>query len=79
MIDVRPNGTAGCFPISGECYADSCFPWPINDPDLPATGLKKTCYIHDERIFDLEPDEFRSGRGVLTGRLLAEFRKFAGV
>jgi hypothetical protein len=79
IIDVRSNGSYGCFPIASECYEGSCFPLSKSHPDFAATGLKKDCHILDARIYDLPASSFERRRGALVGELLGEFRRFSGV
>jgi hypothetical protein len=80
IIRVLANGDCECFPISGVSYGGgSCFPISTTDADFPATGLSKDCFIHDSRLYLLQRGQFLKLRGVLTGTLLAEFRKYAGV
>jgi hypothetical protein len=79
IVECRPNGLLECFPISGECYDGECFPMYGTHPDFAATGLAKDSYIHDKYLIELEPNEFLRRKGELTGNLLAEFRKYAGL
>ena len=79
IIEFRPNGIVGCFRISGSCYNEDCFMIPSHDPDFPATGLTKDSYIHDIRIIDIPEDALGRYRGKLSGQLLTDFRKRAGV
>jgi hypothetical protein len=80
IVRVLPNGNCECFPISGVSYGGvSCFPLSTSDADFPATGLSKDCFIHDSRLYLLRPGQFLKLRGALTGSLLADSRKYAGV
>ena len=79
IIERRVNGVFGCFPISGQCYDGSCFEIVSSHADFAATGLKKSCFIHDSHIFELPGDVFATRRGRLAGVLLAEFRDFSGL
>jgi hypothetical protein len=79
IIDLRPSGLVGCLPISSHCYSGSCFPLDRNDPDFRATGLNKSCYLHDDRIYDLSFNCFGKYRGELSGDLLARFRDYSGL
>jgi len=56
----------------------------VAHPDFKATGLTRNSYIICTRIYALYPEEFElDGRqqlkGELLGKLLSDFRKFAGV
>src|SRR5580658_9531297 len=79
IIHLRPRGIYGCLPIASECYGGQCFFVTDSDPDFQATGLRKSCYIHDERIFDLPSAALQAKRGQLEGDLLTRFRKFSGL
>lgn len=80
IVRTLVNGDCECFPISGVCYGGaSCFPLSVSDAEFPATGLSKDCYVHDSRLYLRRPNQFLKIRGLLTGSLLAEFRKYAGV
>jgi hypothetical protein len=80
VIEVRADGHAACFPISGQCYDDSdCFPITLEDPDFSATGLKKDCFIHYQRLIELPPEAFLKKRGTLAGNMLKRFCKVAGI
>lgn len=73
------QGIFGCFPISGSCYGRSCFPIDSAHPDFAATGLKKSCFIHDDVIIKLRAESLKRYKGELTGELLAEFLSFSGL
>jgi len=80
IIRVLASGDCECFPISGVSYGGaSCFPISTSDPDFAVTGLSKDCFVHDSRLYLLRPGQFLKLRGSLTGSLLAEFRRYAGV
>ena len=79
IIQFRPNNVYGCVPIESECYGGQCFFISDADPDFTATGLKKSCYVHDERIYDLPAVSLRAKRGRLKDDLLDRFRKFSGL
>ena len=79
IVDLRPNGIVGCFPIASQSYGSSSFFLDSAEPDFPATGLKKSCHIHDDHLYDIPVANFRNQRGVLTGELLKAFREYAGV
>jgi hypothetical protein len=79
IVEVRPNQKFACFPSSSASYSGSSFPLDSDHPDFPATGLAKSCYIHDSHLFDLPATCFNKQRGVLTGELLAQFRDYAGI
>ena len=79
IVDIRPNGIFGCFPIASECYQDSCFPIDASHADFPATGLKKSCHIIDSHIYDIPQSAFHRRRGQLEGEMLTEFREFSGI
>jgi hypothetical protein len=74
-----PQIAAGGFPISGQAYRGTPFFISDEDSDFPATGLKKSCFIHDEKIIELSLDVFIKRRGQLAGDLLARFRSHSGI
>ena len=47
LIQPSANGGFACFGISGQDYEYDAFPLEMTDPEFPATGLRKTSYIHD--------------------------------
>lgn len=78
---IRPANTDGlvaCFPISGEDYSGRAYQIRKEHPDFNATGLNKTCYIHDESSYDVPIAAFKKHRGALTNKLLGEFKAHAG-
>jgi hypothetical protein len=79
IVDLRPNGVYGCFPIAGEDYGDPSFFIDAQDPDFAATGLTKSCHILDKSIFELKAEQFKRYRGRLENKLLAEFREYSGL
>ena len=79
VVDIRPEGVVGCLPIASQAYGGSSFFLDSADRDFPATGLKKSCHIHDSHIYDIPAANFRKRRGALTGELLQAFREYAGV
>ena len=79
IVESSPNGCFNCFPISGQDYTGYAFRIDQDDPDFGATGLTKTCYIHDETFYSLPATSFRKAKGVLTGQLLARFLVHAGL
>ena len=79
VVDVREGGVFGCFPISGECYSGSRFQLSCEHPDFATTGLNKTCYILDDRIYEIETGEFAKYRGRLAGDLRVSFLDYAGL
>ncbi|MGH7214290.1 MAG: hypothetical protein ACREIT_05960 [Tepidisphaeraceae bacterium] len=79
VVDARPFNMFGCFPLSGECYDGGCFEISANDPDFPATGLAKSCFVHDSLIIEIFVDRFRHRRGALTNELLRRFQEFTGM
>jgi len=79
VIEKTEEGHFNCFPISGQDYQSVGFRLDSTDPDFPATGLRKTCYIHDETLYSLPPSSFRDHKGSLRGALLARFLDAAGL
>ena len=79
IVEQLPNDLFGCFPISGSCYGESCFPVDESHPDFAATGLTKTSYIHDASVIDLHVSRFNRRKGELTNELLADFLDFTGL
>ena len=78
VIEVRADGLVDCFPVSSQCYGADCFSLDQGHADFPATGLKKSCYIHDAHIFSIPVGDFGKRRGALTNELLSEFKQYAG-
>jgi hypothetical protein len=79
IVQIRPGDVFGCFPFASNCYSGSCFAVSADDGDFAATGLAKSCFIHDSHLYDLPRSAFVRHRGALVGKLLAEFREFSGV
>ena len=79
IVEVRAQGVYGSFPISGQCYGGNCFEISSSHENFAATGLSKSCFIHDQYIVELRANQFLRRRGALTGSMLAEFRRFAGL
>jgi hypothetical protein len=78
VIEVRGGGRVDCFPISSQCYNMDCFSLDMGHDDFPATGLKKSCYVHDSHVFSIPIENFGKQRGSLTNEMLAEFKQYAG-
>jgi hypothetical protein len=78
ILDVRGDGCVDCFPISTQCYNADCFSLDMGHEDFPATGLRKSCYIHDSHIIGIPLANFAVQRGSLVGELLNEFRLYSG-
>jgi len=84
VVQARPGGVLGCFPISSQCYGQDCFPLDPNHADFSATGLTRACNIICTTIYDLRDAQFtldgkQQLKGELLGELLRDFRAFAGV
>jgi hypothetical protein len=79
ILELRPHATMACFPIASQSYGASAFPLDMSDPDFPATGLKKSCFIIDSHLYDIPLSNFKNPRGSLKGELLHAFRQYAGV
>ena len=84
VVQTRPDGVFGCFPISSRCYGQDCFPVDSSHSDFSATGLSGACYIICTTIYDLKQDQFmldgkQQLKGELAGELLRAFRDFAAV
>ena len=79
IVELRPNGIYGCFPIASECYRESCFPLDSSHQDFAATGLMKSCHIIDSHIHDIPLKSFHRRRGQLERELLNDFREFSGI
>jgi len=79
VIEKTEEEHFNCFPISGQDYDNAAFRLDPADPDFPATGLTKMCYIHDEKLYSLPPSSFKDHKGTLRGDLLARFLDFAGL
>ncbi len=78
VLDVRRDGLVDCFPISSQCYSSDYFCLDMGHDDFAATGLKKSCYIHDSHIISIPEGNFGKKRGSLVGSLLSEFREYSG-
>ena len=78
IVEMRSNGFVGCVPVSSECYDGGCFEISASHPDFQATGLAKSCYVHDFHVFNGSIGIFRKHRGELTNDLLVEFREATG-
>jgi hypothetical protein len=79
IVETVPNGCFNCFPISTQDYEGNAFKLDQADSDFAATGLTKTCYIHDGPFYSLPATSFKKRKGVLTGQLLALFLDHAGL
>ncbi len=79
VVDQRPNGFHGCFPISGQHYDNPHYTLDAEHPDFHTTGLTKTCHILDQLIIEIHANEFLRRRGMLAGEILAGFRAYAGI
>jgi hypothetical protein len=79
IVESPAHGRAGCFPISGQDYRGTAFPLPDGDADFAATGLKKSSFVHDDRIVPIAVDLLKKRRGRLEGDLLARFRAYCGI
>jgi hypothetical protein len=78
IVDIPSTGPViGCFPISTECYAGTCFFISQTHPDFPATGLAHSCNVTDTYIIDVPGNSVIKRIGELNGQLLAEFRQFS--
>lgn len=78
VLDVRENGDVDVIPLSGAMdlrrsawlhFLISC-----EDPDFPATGLKKTCFAIGDCIATVSATQLLSKRGCLEGSLLQRFQ-----
>lgn len=79
IVECDDEGVVRCFPISGECYQADAFFLDSNDPDFAATGLAKSCYIHDECFYELHCSALQEYKGVLQGDLLRRFLSSSGL
>ncbi|MCX5662184.1 MAG: hypothetical protein NTW19_21105 [Planctomycetota bacterium] len=79
IVDVRAGGVFGCFSISGQCYAGDCFHIAHDHPDFPATGLSKSCFVHYALVIEVKAAEFRRARGRISGQMLGDFIREAGL
>src|SRR5271169_5754898 len=79
IVELPSRGRVGCLPISGQSYRSTPFFISTGDPDFPATGLKKSCFVHDEKIIELSVDLLIKRRGRLEGGLLANFRAHSAI
>ena len=79
IVEANADGCFNCFPISGQDYGGSVFKLDQADSGFAATGLAKTCYIHDEKFYSLPATSFSKHKGILTGQLLVGFLNYAGL
>jgi hypothetical protein len=79
IVETPAHDRVGCFPISGQAYRGTPFFISEKDPNFPATGLKKNCFVHDERIIELSVNVLIKRRGRLEGDLLVSFRSHSGI
>jgi hypothetical protein len=79
IVELITDGCFDCFPISGQDYGGTAFGLDQTHPDFAATGLSKSCFIHDERFYRLTSACLKRRKGVLTGQLLTLFLKHAGL
>src|SRR5271154_2764161 len=80
IVEIVVEGKVfGCFPISGQSYRGTAFYISKDDADFGATGLSKSCYIHDSHIIELKAEDLIKRRGRLEKDLLARFRDFSGL
>jgi hypothetical protein len=79
IVEAPAGNRVGCFPISGQAYRGTPFFISASDADFKATGLKKSCFVHDERIVELSLDVLIKYRGRLENDLLRRFRAQSGI
>ena len=79
IVEVFANGHLGCFPISSHCYHGQCYQISAEHPDFKATGLTKTCHVHYDSIFMLQPSNLVRHKGVIQRQMLSEFLDVAGL
>lgn len=77
VIDVNRNGSANCFPITGQNYGGRSFELRMDHHDFHLTGLSKACYVPFDILYEVSAAAFGRRRGTLAGSLLEEFRFFA--
>jgi hypothetical protein len=75
IIDVRPKGVFGSFPIASQCYQGRCYKIESSHEDFPSTGLTKTCHVHHGLIVEVTSKTLRAGKrlGRLEGSLRGHF------
>jgi hypothetical protein len=79
IVEISAGNRAGCFPVSGQSYRGTPFFISEADPDFKATGLKKNCFVHDEKIVELPLGVLLKRRGRLEGDMLKRFRSQSGI
>ena len=79
VVEIRSAQLVGCFPIASQCYGGNCFPINSDDPDFRATGLTKSCFIHDTHIIEVPVTQLLRCRGRLEGQMLTDFLEFSGL
>src|SRR5689334_20308273 len=79
IVELRSAELVGCFPVASQCYDGTCFPIDSDHPDFAATGLTKSCFIHDTHIIEVSIARIARHRGCLQGQLLADFMEFSGL
>ena len=68
-----------CFPISGQNYSGIGFEIRADHEKFKETGLKKRCFVLDDRVFLIPKECLVKRRGKLVGSLLAQFREYCGI
>jgi hypothetical protein len=81
IVELRPNGKVGCFPIASECYGNRCFFIDQAHEDFRHTGLTKSCYALIGCLIDIDAARFRAGtrKGCMCNNMLGIFRFTANV
>ena len=79
IVEIGSAELLGCFPIASQCYGGNCFPIECGDPDFAASGLSKSCFIHDSHIIEISAGQIGRYCGRLQRQLLADFLEFSGL
>lgn len=59
----------GCFPFSTKVYSGHAVEIDENHPDFPATGLTRSCYLHDDTMVDVPADVIQGAGARRKGHL----------
>jgi hypothetical protein len=79
IVEIRSADVVGCFPIASQCYDGNGFPIDSNNADFAATGLTRSCFVHDTHIIEIPVARIGCRRGRLQGQLLKDFLDFSGL
>lgn len=79
IVETTHPDKPGCFPISGQCYRGTPFFISESHADFKGTGLRKSCFIHDETIVEIAAGMLIRRRGKIENDMLKSFRAHSGI